>query len=69
MPIIIGSPQDAYTSAHTLLKLHGSEAEKMALDLMMEFLRYNDIDKAGLWLSIANVIEELSAFKAHGTMH
>lgn len=69
MPIILGNHQDAYTSAHMLLAMHGRDAERMALDLMLEFLRYNDIDRAGLWLSIANVIEELRSFRAQGILH
>jgi hypothetical protein len=69
MPIVLGNPQNAYNCAHVFLKLHGTKAEKLALDRMVEFVRKNDIVAAGLWLSIANVIQELSGVHAHGLLH
>jgi hypothetical protein len=69
MPIVLGNQQNAYSCAHTLLKLHGHKAEKMALERMLDFVQKNDIVAAGLWLSIANVIEELLALPARGMLH
>ena len=69
MPIVLGNQQSAYNCAHTLMKLHGNKAEKLALDRMIEFVQKNDIVAAGLWLSIANVIEELSGLHAQGLLH
>ncbi len=69
MAIVLGNSEDTYNSAHLWLKIHGQKAEKMALERMLDFIRKNDIPSAGIWLSIANIIEELTMPRARFTLH
>ena len=61
--------KDFYRSAELLIKRHGADAEKLALDRVKKFMAKEDVAAASVWLMIAQAISFLKMQGHSGTIH
>lgn len=66
---IMVSQKDIYLTAQLVLKKHGQKAEGHALAMMQQFLKKDDVQGAGVWLSIMCAIDDLNKKKSQGMLN
>lgn len=50
---------DVIDKARELRKLHGKQAESVALQLMTQAMQADDVDESSFWLSVIHEIRQL----------
>lgn len=63
------SQKDIYISAQLLIKQHGDRAEDVAAEKMQAMMDSDDVQGAGVWLSVGQAIEDLRARNQQGKLH
>ena len=63
------SQKDVYITAQMLLKKHGDKANSYAHHMMLSLMEKDDLQGAGVWLSIGQAIEDLRNKKRQGKLH
>ena len=63
------SERDIYASAKLLMKEHGAQAEKVAMENMVLLIQDDDVKGASVWMSIMSAINDLKLRSEQKHLH
>lgn len=61
--------KDIYRTAQQLIQQHGAKAPIVADERLQHFLEAEDVKASGVWLAIANAVQDLMAVSQGKTLH
>jgi len=67
--VIMSDRKNIFILARTLIKKHGEGAEDYAYEVMIRFIKKNDVKEASKWLGISSAIDDLQRLKHQGKLH